>query len=246
MEKIKKMLEQHRSFGNVSIPDVLNAYVRLLPDKIYNASKLEGATITYAQTIDLIERSKIDGENISAKDLIDLINLKRAWEYFIEIVFDTSQNLDLSLMKKFHIKLMSGSLTLDFEDIGSLRKRPVAITGSYWLPEIPQNDDVIDQELKEIISKFDCPIEKSLEIYMWGMRRQVFQDGNKRTSNFLANFELMRNRMGFISVPEDRIKDFRLHVIYFYETGDQIPLKAFLLASAVHPFANGCVPLDRL
>ena len=246
MKKIEKVLEQLRSFGNVSIPDVLNAYERALPNKIYNASKLEGSTITFAQTIDLIERNKIDGENISAKDLIDLINLKRSWKYFIEIVFEGSEELNFSLMRKFHIKLMSGSLTLDFEEVGELRKKPVAITGSYWLPEIPENEKTIEEELNEIVLNFSCPIEKSLEIYMWGMRRQVFQDGNKRVSNFLANFELIRNRIGFISVPEDRITDFRLHVIYFYETGDKIPLKEFLLESAVHAFTNGCVPLDRL
>ena len=229
----------------MKVSDVLNAYERVLPDKIYNASKLEGSTITYAQTIDLIERNKIDGKNISAKDLIDLINLKRSWQYFIEIVFAGSEELDLFLMKKFHIKLMSGSLTIDSEEVGELRRRPVAITGSYWLPEMPENDKVIEEELRKLVLNFSCPIEKALEIYMWGMRRQVFQDGNKRVSNFLANFELMRNMIGFISVPEDRIKDFRLHVIYFYETGDGSVLKEFLLKSAVHLFANGCVPLER-
>ena len=246
MKTVESLLEQLRNFGSVSVAEVLNAYDRVLPDKIYNASKLEGSTITYAQTIELIERNKIGGEGVSAKDLIDLINLKRAWQYFIEIVFDDSEQIGLSLMKRFHIKLMSGSLTIDLEEVGELRKRPVAITGSYWLPEIPENDVTIAGELQEIVSKFSCPIEKALEIYIWGMRRQVFQDGNKRTSNFLANFELMRNRIGFISVPEDRITDFRLHIIYFYETGDGVALKEFLLKSAVHLFANGCVPLDRL
>ena len=246
MKAIDKLLKELKDFGNVSIAKVLNAYERALPDKIYNATKLEGSTITYAQTIDLIERNKIDGEGISAKDLIDLINLKRSWQYFIEILFDDSEQINLLLMKRFHIKLMSGSLTIDSEEVGELRKKPVAITGSYWLPEIPENDKLIEDELAEIIANFGCSIEKALEIYIWGMRRQVFQDGNKRTSNFLANFELMRNRIGFVSVPEDRITDFRLQVIYFYETGDGAPLKEFLLKSAVHIFASGCVPLDRL
>ena len=246
MKAIENLLKELRDFGNVSNAKVLNAYERALPDKIYNASKLEGSTITYAQTIDLIECNKVDGEGISAKDLIDLVNLKRAWQYFIEILFDDSNQINLSLMKKFHIKLMSGSLTIDSEEVGELRKKPVAITGSYWLPEIPENDKNIEDELAKIIANFECPIDKALEIYIWGMRRQVFQDGNKRASNFLANFELMRNRIGFISVPKDRITDFRLQVIYFYETGDGTPLKEFLLKSAVHIFANGCVPLDRM
>jgi len=246
LEAIENLLKQLKSFGRVKNSDVLNSYERALPDAIYNASKLEGSTITYAQTMDLIERNKIDGENISAKDLIDVINLKRTWQYLMEILFDESQNLDLMLMKKFHIKLMSGSLTINLDEVGELRKRPVAITGSYWLPDIPENDRILEKELDEIALNFTCPIEKSLEIYLWGMRRQVFQDGNKRTSNFMANFELMKHKIGFISVPEDRLTDFRLHVIYFYETGDNMPLKEFLLKSAVHIFANGCVPLDRL
>jgi len=245
MDKVDVLLKQLRDFGTVSVAEVLNAHERKLPDKIYNASRLEGSTITYAQTTQLIERNQIDGENISVKDLIDLVNLKRAWQYFMGIVFDDQQELDLILMKKFHIKLMSGSMTIDSEEIGELRKRPVAITGSYWLPEIPENDYVLAEELDNIIANFTCPIERALEVYMWGMRRQVYQDGNKRTSNFLANFELMKNRIGFISVPEDRITDFRLQVIYFYETGDNVPLKEFLLRSAVHAFANGCIPLDR-
>ena len=246
MKVVEDLLKKLNCLGSVSRADVLNAYERALPDKIYNASKLEGSTITYAQTIDLIEHNKVDGEGISVKDLIDLVNLKRAWQYFIEILFDESEQINLSLMKKFHIKLMSGSMTIDLEEVGELRKKPVAITGSYWLPEVPENDKLVEDELAEIITKFNSPIERSLEIYMWGMRRQVFQDGNKRVSNFLANFELMRNRIGFISVPEDRITDFRLQVIYFYETGDGLALKEFLLKSAVHVFANGCVPLDRM
>lgn len=246
MNAIEESLEQLRSFGQVQHTDVLNAYERALPDVIYNASKLEGSTITYAQTINLIESHQIDGENISAKDLIDLINLKRTWQYLVDILFEESQHVNLTLMKKFHIKLMSGALTISSEEVGELRKKSVAITGSYWLPNIPENDQVLEQELDGIALKFTCPIEKSVEIYMWGMRRQIFQDGNKRASNFIANFELMRNKIGFISVPEDRLTDFRLQVIYFYETGDNTALKLFLLKSAVHVFANGCVPLDRL
>jgi len=55
-----------------------------------------------------------------------------------------------------------------------------------------------------------------------------------------------KRKQALIAVPEDRLTDFRLHVIYFYETNDNAPLKEFLLKSAVHIFANGCVPLDRL
>lgn len=246
MELIEELLEDLRNFGRVTEADVRNSLERVLPDMIYNASKLEGSTITFAQTIELIEQNKIGGEKLVPKDLIDVINLKRAWVYLIEILFTDSETIDLTLMKKFHIKLMSGSLTINFEEIGELRKKPVAITGSYWLPEIPTNELEIINELEEIKKKYTCSIERSVEIYLWGMRRQIFQDGNKRTSNFMANFELMSNKIGFISVPEDRLTEFRLHVIYFYETGDNLPIKEFLLKSAVHIFANGCVPMDRL
>lgn len=243
---IGELLQQLNDFGSVTTAKALNSYQRALPDKIYNASKLEGSTITYAQTISMIEQNKIGGSVVAAKDIIDLINLKRTWQYFIAIVFDETLSTDLSLMKKFHIKLMLNSMTIDFDEAGVLRKNPVNITGSYFKPDIPNNDQEIEAELSEIVVSFKCPIERAVEIYLWGMRRQIFEDGNKRTSNFMANFELIKNRIGFISVPEDRIEEFRLQIIYFYETNDKLPLKEFLLKSAVHPFANGCLPLDRL
>lgn len=57
------------------------------------------------------------------------------------------------------------------------------------------------------------------------MRKQIFIDGNKRTSMMIANKEMINHGCGIISIPDDKIKSFYELLISFYETNDMKRIK---------------------
>ena len=68
---------------------------------------------------------------------------------------------------------------------------------------------------------------------LWGMRRQIFIDGNKRTSMMIANKEMIRHGCGIISIPNERIKSFYDLLIGFYETNDMEKIKNFVYENCI-------------
>ena len=53
------------------------------------------------------------------------------------------------------------------------------------------------------------------------MRRQLFWDGNKRTSMIVANKLLIENGCGIISVREQDINEFNRLLTEFYNTNNK-------------------------
>lgn len=68
---------------------------------------------------------------------------------------------------------------------------------------------------------------------LWGMRRQIFIDGNKRTSMMMANKEMIVNGCGIISIPNEHIKTFYELLIKFYETNDMERIKNFVYENCI-------------
>ena len=73
-------------------------------------------------------------------------------------------------------------------------------------PQIPFEYD-IRNEIAEIL-KIESATERAITLMLWGMRRQVFIDGNNRTSMMMSNKEMITNGCGIISIPNEHIKIF--------------------------------------
>ena len=70
---------------------------------------------------------------------------------------------------------------------GKLRTGTVGISGTDYVPPVPEKEKTIE-ELKNILSSTSLSVtDKALEAFTWGARGQFFWDGNKRTSLLLAN-----------------------------------------------------------
>ena len=68
---------------------------------------------------------------------------------------------------------------------GVLRKGSVSITGTEYVPEIP-NESKVKEEIEKILN-IENTTERAIEYMLYGMRSQLFWDGNKRTSTICAN-----------------------------------------------------------
>ena len=118
---------------------------------------------------------------------------------------------------------------------GKIRAYDVRISGTNWRPQIPFEYD-IRNEIADIL-KIKSVTERAIILMLWGMRRQVFIDGNKRTSMMIANKEMIANGCGIISISNEHIKSFYELLIKFYETNDMDKIKNFIYKNCIDGLA---------
>ena len=201
---------------------------RMIVDNVYKAAKLENIAITYPETIELVELNKNIG-SLAPHEVTDVVNLKRAWEWLLDEDLLNQRQLSLDLIQDIHTKVAFGMVNLELYEIGQFRTAGVQIGGTRWRPERPDAEK-LHLALEEVVNRFHDVVERSIELYLWSCRSQAFKDGNKRTSNFFANFELIRNGCGILTPPpEETLPMFRMKLIRFYETNCTIEMKLFLL-----------------
>ena len=93
----------------------------------------------------------------------------------------------------------------------------------------------IKEELEETL-KILNPTERAIKVMLWGMRRQMFLDGNKRTSMLLANKILISNGCGILAVRESDLEEFGGLLINYYETGLDDKIIKFIYENAISGF----------
>ena len=91
-----------------------------LSDNIYKQAVLEGITTTYADTENIIEGGKVS--NMTANDIMKVINLKNAWEFILNQA-DITSPTNFSLLCEIN-KLI--------EEVLLQRESPVLYSGQYW------------------------------------------------------------------------------------------------------------------
>ena len=176
-----------------------------IKENIYNALKLEGSNATFLQTKKILEG--INDSAVSLDDIQIILNLKNAWKYVLE-------NLDKDINLEFICQINSRVSKNESLD-----------------PEIPDIQKV-SEEIREI-NLIKNTTEKALKYYLYGMRSQLFWDGNKRTSNLVANSILIREGKGIISVNIDKLDEFQTKLSKFYESNNYDDLMNFIYNNAI-------------
>lgn len=75
--------------------------------------------------------------------------------------------------------------------------------------------------------------ERAIEYMLYGMRSQLFWDGNKRTSTICANKIMIENGNGIIKVPDSRLEEFNILLSEFYSTNDNKKIKQFIYDNCI-------------
>lgn len=68
---------------------------------------------------------------------------------------------------------------------------------------------------------------------LYGMRKQLFWDGNKRTSTISANKIMIQNGKGIIKVPDNKLKEFNILLSEFYTTNNMEEIKQFIYKNCI-------------
>jgi len=102
----------------------------------------------------------------------------------------------------------------------------VQITGTEYIPEVPKQEEV-ERQVEKIMA-IENATERAIEYMLYGMRAQLFWDGNKRTSTICANKIMIENGTGIMKVPDNKLEEFNQLLSEFYTTNDSSKIKPFL------------------
>lgn len=201
---------------------------RKIIDNIYKSANLEGIAVTFADTVDFY--NNVNNGNISVDNMLKLKGLKDAWEYIINTV---DEELTIDYIKKIHFEICKGQNVIP---LGEFRERGVGITGTNWRPQLPGECNY-ELELQEILNN-ENKLDIIINLFCWIQRSQIFQDGNKRVANLVANKELIKNGLGILNVPVELIGKYFTHLIKYYETNDNTELKQFIYDNCLDGLDN--------
>ena len=193
---------------------------RHMVDTIYNQAVLEGVAATYLDTETIIEGGKVS--NMTPNDILKVVNLKHAWEFILnKNVIQSPTNF--SLLCDINKLLEEGF----YYNAGQIRSVPVSIGGTTWKPELPI-ESVVKEELEKILSANLEVIDKAIELLLYVTKKQIFIDGNKRTSVIFANHFIISHGLGLLVIPENRVEEYKKLLIAYYEGEDTEEIKRFL------------------
>ncbi len=180
-----------------------------MKSSIYDQAILEGVATSFPQTEDILENGMVSG--MTAADVQKILNLKHAWEFILDRDVITYPS-DYSIL--CHIaKLVNEGF---FYDGGRIRGIPVTIGGSSYMPPIPV-EAVIREHIDKIISLDIQTDNKAIELCLYCMKTQIFNDGNKRAAVIFANHYLISNGSGILIIPEKDVPEFKKLLVAFYE-----------------------------
>ncbi len=191
-----------------------------LVDTIYKQAILEGIATTYADTETIIEGGKVN--NMTANDVLKVVNLKHAWEFILNKDVITSPT-NFALLCEINRFIEEGF----YYNAGRIRSTPVSIGGTNWKPELPI-ESLIKEELQDIFDSDIDIVDKAIELLLFVMKKQIFIDGNKRTAVIFANHLLISKAKGLIVIPNDKVEEYKKLLISYYEGKDEKAIKDFL------------------
>ena len=193
---------------------------RHLVDTIYKQAILEGVATTFADTESIIEGGKVN--NMTSEDIMKIVNLKHAWEFILNknvILVDTN----FALLCEINKMVEEGF----YYSAGKVRNVPVTIGGTTWKPDLPI-ESIIKEELEQIFNKKLDDVDRAIELLLYTMKKQVFIDGNKRTSVIYSNHYLISKGKGIIAIPAELTEEFKDLLIPYYEGKDEKEIKKFI------------------
>ena len=197
---------------------------------IYDQAVLEGVGTTFPDTELIIENGKVN--NVSAEDVQKILNLKHAWEFVLDK--DVIQSPTNYYVCQYIARLVNEGF---YQEGGRIRGLPVTIGGSSYIPPLPI-EYVVKDDIDHITANSEDPIAVAIDLALYVMKKQIFNDGNKRTAIIFANHYLIAHGGGLMVVPEDLVPEFKKLLVKYYESIDLNSIKVFMREKCLKQLGN--------
>jgi Fic family protein len=218
------------------IPDKRRALFhakRMLPDYVFDTSKLENNPLTFPEVKTLMDGITIGGHKIS--DVQQVLNIKDSWLMLLSSIGDGTFSISKNMFHSIHTKIARDEAL----QWGEFRTGSVSITGTeiYQAPPWQELDAIFDREIEIIL---DCrnAIEQAIRLFLWGALNQFYWDGNKRTARLMANGITISAGYGVFNIKAKDIQEFNTLRIGFYETKQADEIVVFLAEKCIYYIEN--------
>ena len=191
-----------------------------MKSNIYDQAILEGIATTFPDTETIIENGKVIG--MKATDVQKILNLKHSWEFIMDTDVVASKTND-SILCYIASLVNEGFYTYG----GKIRGVPVTIGGTSYVPPMPI-EYVVKERIEEILNSSRPVIDRAIEVCLYCMKTQIFNDGNKRASVIFANHLLISNGEGLLVIPEAKVPEFKKLLVTYYEDRDNGEIIQFM------------------
>ena len=192
-------------------------------ENVYCGMRMENRAVTFPETKTILEGVNVP--NVRIDDIQAILNMRDAWRFLIKTV---DEPLNLGYICKLN-ELVARNEALEW---GKLRTGTVGISGTDYRPPIP-NAENVKKELSDILNTSESATNRSLSVFCWLSRSQVYWDGNKRTALLTANKILLTFGAGIMTIKENNMQEFNKLLIEFYNSGKPDRLKEFLYNNAI-------------
>lgn len=191
-----------------------------MKSNIYDQAVLEGVATTFPQTEDIIENGIVSG--VTASDVQKILNLKHAWEFILDKDV-------LSYGTDYHILCHIAKLVNEgfYSDGGRIRGVPVAIGGTSYIPPLPI-ETVVKENIDKIINSGTDEVTTAINLCLYCMKAQIFNDGNKRAAVIFANHYMISKAQGLLVIPESFVPEFKGLLVTYYEDRDGGEITEFM------------------
>ena len=191
-----------------------------MKSNIYDQAILEGIATTFTDTETIIENGKVSG--MTATDVQKILNLKHAWEFIMDKDVVASKS-SYSILCYIASLVNEGFYTYG----GRIRCVPAKIGGTSYIPPLPI-ENIVKEEIERILNKNDKPVNIAIELCLYCMKTQIFNDGNKRTSVIFVNHFLISKGEGLLVIPESKVPEFKKMLVNYYENKDKGEIFEFM------------------
>lgn len=195
---------------------------------IYDQAVLEGVATTFPDTELIIDNGKVN--NVSVEDVQKILNLKHAWEFVLD------KDVILSETNYYVCQYIARLVNEGFyQQGGRIRAVPVTIGGTSYIPPIPIEHQV-KEDIDNIIKSSDDVVQVAIELALYVMKTQIFNDGNKRTAIIFANHYLISHAGGLMVVPQNLVPEYKKMLVKYYEGRDEEAIKSFMREKCLKTF----------
>lgn len=197
---------------------------KMLPEYVFDTSRLEGNPITFPEVQTLMEGITVGGHKIS--DMEQVLNILNAWLALFEMIdqnrFEVSQNS----FNKIN-SLIARDEALEW---GCFRTGNVNIAGTknYKCPPADELPQIFNEELPKIKNSSQNPVDFAIRLFLWASLNQFYWDGNKRTARIISNGILLNEGIGVFNISATDILEFNTKMLSFYENKNADDIIRFL------------------
>lgn len=186
LDQKKKQLDTFRPLPKELLDNLTEWYKVELT---YSSNALEGNTLTASETAIVLEKGvTIGGKPL--KDHLEAINHGYAFDYVMELVQSSRQDLTLTDIYGIHQLILKA---LDDDNAGRLRRVNVRITGlDLKLAEPIKLQELMDEFIQWLHTSIEHPVLIAADAHLKLVTIHPFIDGNGRSARLLMNLLLMQ------------------------------------------------------